>query len=143
VLLRDNAGWVLAGLIVAAVVLGAGACGGDGQSTESTSEGSISFRPAPGVVTPISSGPCDWRPWINVKGILICVPTGATSSLLFVDPPVGSQYAGDLHFYVIRRGDSEVRIGTESGEITKWDVAPEDEEEFRRLIREPLEEAGY
>jgi hypothetical protein len=46
-------------------------------------------------------------------------------------------------FHIIDHGNSEVRIGIDSGEIVKWDVAPEDEEEFRRLILEPLERAGY
>jgi len=50
---------------------------------------------------------------------------------------------GERLFNIIERGSSEVRIGIESGEIVKWDVAPEDEEEFRRLILEPLEKAGH
>ncbi len=45
-------------------------------------------------------------------------------------------------FHIIQRRDSEVRIDIHSGEIVRWDVAPEDEEEFRRLILEPLDEAG-
>jgi len=49
---------------------------------------------------------------------------------------------GEIRFHIIERGSSEVRIGVDSGEIVEWDVAPEDEEEFRRLILEPLEKAG-
>jgi len=45
-------------------------------------------------------------------------------------------------FDIIKRGSSEVRIDVDSGEIVRWEVAPEDEEEFRRLILEPLEKAG-
>jgi len=150
-LLRANAGWLLTGLIAAAVLFSAGSCGGEGRSSNEASGGFIAFRQATPTPIPtqaptrpvVSTRPCGAWPWIRVKDVLICVPPGATLSTLFVDPPVGSQYAGDLHFDVIRRGASEVRIGIESGEIVKWDVAAEDEEEFRRLIREPLEEAGY
>jgi len=58
-------------------------------------------------------------------------------------PPVGTHLpCGERRFHIIERGSSEVRIGVDSGEIVKWDVAPEDEEEFSRLILEPLEKAG-
>jgi hypothetical protein len=159
VLPRDNAGWVLASLVAAAVLLSASACGG--ESMDKTSGGSIAFRqptvtsvsPAPATENPtspaqttvgtvVSTRPCGAREWIKVKGVLICLPMSATLHMLFVDPPAGSQYVGDIHFHVITRGNSEVRIGTESGEIAKWDVAPEDEDEFRSLILEPLEQAG-
>ena len=151
-MLRDNAGWLLAGLIAAAVLLSAGACGGDGEPTDKASGGFIAFRQATSTPTSptqaaggpvVSTRPCGSRDWIKVKGVVICVPMGATLHMLFVDPLAGSQYVGDIRFHVITRGDSEVRIGTESGEIAKWEVAPEDEEEFRRLILEPLEVAGY
>lgn len=155
--LRDNAGWVLAGLITATVLFSAGACGGDGP--DKASGGFIAFRqptatptsPTGANVEPlVSTRPCGAREWIKVKGVLICVPAGATVHGMITECPpvpiVGTPQLpceGDRMFDVITRGDSEVWIGTESGEIVKWDVAPEDEEEFNRLIREPLEVAGY
>jgi len=82
---------------------------------------------------------------MTVKGIIICLPTGATLRTLISEcPPVGADLpCGEITFNIIERGSSEVRIGIESGEIVKWDVAPEDEEEFRRLILEPLEKAAH
>jgi hypothetical protein len=158
-LLLHSASWPLAALIVAAVLLSAGACGGDGEPTDKTTAGFIAFRQAtstPTIATEatvgplVSTRPCGGRPWIKPKGVLICLPNDATLSGAITECPpvpiVGTPQVpceGDRMFDVITRGDSEVWIGTESGEITKWDVAPEDEEEFNRLIREPLEEAGY
>ena len=157
-MLRHDASWLLTGLI-AAVLFSAGACGGDGGSTDEVSGGSIAFRqptPTPTsaaqpTVGPIvSTRPCGGWPWIKVKGVLICLPAGATLSGAITEcPPVPIVGTPQLPcpdermFDGITRGDSEVWIGTESGKITKWDVAPEDQEEFRRLIREPLEAAGY
>jgi hypothetical protein len=79
-----------------------------------------------------------------VKGVIICLPTGATLSTFIGEcPPVGLDLpCGERKFHIIERGSSEVRIGIESGEIVEWDVAPQDEDEFRRLILEPLEKAG-
>jgi hypothetical protein len=73
-----------------------------------------------------------------VKNITICLPTSFTVSVVTrIDGP------REEVAYIIERGDSQVRIDPHSGEIVKWDVAPEDEEEFRRLVLEPLEEAGH
>jgi hypothetical protein len=154
---RDNASWLVAGLISAAVLFTADACGGDGS--DEVSGGSIAFRQPTATPTillqatvgpVISSGPHHARDWLWVKGVVIYLPAGSTHHMLIGECPPFNVGGGrqlpcldELWYYVITRGESEVRIATESGKITKWDVAPEDEEEFNRLIREPLKAAGY
>jgi hypothetical protein len=89
--------------------------------------------PAP---CPSESG--ESRPWIKVKDVTICLPTSfAVSSVVVTGGP-----PEDIA-YIIERGSSQVRIDARTGEIVQWNVDPEDEEEFRRLILEPLERAGY
>jgi hypothetical protein len=141
-LLRDNASRISIGLITVAMLLSAAACLGDSEPTDMTPSGGIVFRRPPTTPTPTPPVPqyTTTRPpcpsesdWIRVKGIVICLPTGATLSELIDHGPM---------FYIIKRGNSEVRIDIETGEIVKWNVAREDEEEFRRLILEPLEKAG-
>jgi len=91
--------------------------------------------PTPAVIQHMTTPrPCPAESgWITVKGIIICLPTGATLKTLIDHGPM---------FDIIERGSSEVRIDIDTGEIVKWDVAAEDEEEFRRLILEPLEKAA-
>ena len=149
-MLRDNASWISIGLIAVAMLLSVGACLGDSESTDVAAPSPLVFRPptttptpTPAVVQVITTpGPCPSesggsRPWIKAKGIIICLPTSFTVSVVGrIDGPWEDEG------YIIERGRSEVRIDIETGEIVKWDVAPEDEEEFRRLILEPLEKAG-
>jgi hypothetical protein len=140
-LLRDNAGWVLAGLIVAVALLGTGACGGDGDSTDGTRGGYISFRQAtitPGPTLEVVGPPGPSEACVKVRDVSICVPTTFTLSLVV---RTGAPPWEQTHIF--QRGDSEVRIDADTGQIVMWDVATEDEEEFNHLIREPLEEAGY
>jgi len=153
-LLRDNASWISIGLIAVAMLLAAAACLADSEPTDMAPSTGIVFRPstATASLTPAAvqhmttAPPCPSesggsRPWITVKGIIICLPTGATLSTLIVDY-FWIPHEGGTLFNIIERGSSEVRIDVDTGEIVKWDVAPEDEEEFRRLILEPLEKAG-
>jgi hypothetical protein len=140
-LLRDNTGWLLAGLVAAAVVFSAGACGGDGESTDKASGGHISFRQAtitPGPTLEVVGPPGPSEACVKVRDVSICVPTTFTLSLVV---RTGAPPWERTHIF--QRGDSEVRIDADTGQIVMWDVAPEDEEEFNRLIREPLEEVGY
>jgi len=152
-LLRENASRISIGLIAVAILLSAAACLGGGESPDVAAPSPLAFRPptttpspTPAAVRLISTpGPCPSESgWIRVKGIIICLPTGATLRTLITEcPPVGVDLpCGERSFNIIERGSSEVRIGIESGEIVKWDVAPEDEEEFSRLILEPLKKAG-
>ena len=155
-MLRDNASWISIGLIAVAMLLSAAACLGGGESPDVAAPSPLAFRaptatpsPTPAAVRVISTpGPCpsesgESGPWIKAKGIVICLPHGATLNMQIGEcPPVGTHLpCGEIMFHIIERGSSEVRIGVDSGEIVEWDVAPEDEEEFSRLILEPLEKA--
>ena len=142
-MLRDSASWISIGLAAVAMLLSVGACLGDSEPTDMGLAISPVYRsptstpiPTPAVVQHLTTRPpCPAESgWMTVKGIVICLPTGATLSVLIDHGPM---------FHIIKRGNSEVRIDVDTGEIVKWDVPPEDEEEFRRLILEPLEEAGY
>jgi hypothetical protein len=149
-LLRDNASWISTGLIAVAMLLSAAACLGDGESTDVAPSRGIVFRPPTTTPTPTPAvvpytttrPPCPSesggsRPWIKIKEITICLPTSFTVSVVErVDGP-----SEDIA-HIIERGSSEVRIDAHTGEIVEWNVTPEDEEEFRRLILEPLEKAG-
>jgi hypothetical protein len=140
-LLRDNAGWLLAGLIGAAVLFSAGACGGDDGSTDKTTGGFIAFRQATSTPRPtlgVIGAPASSETCIRVREVTICLPPSFTISQV-----VRTGRLPWVQTHIFQRGDSEVRIDDETGNIVMWDVAPEDEEEFNRLIREPLEEAGY
>jgi len=76
--------------------------------------------------------------------VVIYVPTGATLTNALQDFFFGTVPPGEhRQTYIIEKPPSKVVIDVDTLEIVKWDVAPEDEEEFRRLILEPLEEAGY
>jgi hypothetical protein len=77
---------------------------------------------------PDSGTPVDYPRQFPIGGKTITVPPGAIYYTRLT--------AGRM-FDVIERGESKVYI--EKGEITRWSVAPEDEDEFRRLILEPLE----
>ena len=143
-MLRDNASRISIGLIAVAMLLSTAACLGDSQPTDMGLAISPVYRSPTSTPSPISAvvpytttrPPCPSESgWIKVRGVTICLPTGATLSTLLVD------YTGEM-FDIIKRGSSEVRIDVDSGEIVRWEVAPEDEEEFRRLILEPLEKAG-
>ena len=165
-MLRDNAGWLLAGLIAAAVLFSATACSGG----RTDNAGGIAFwqptiapwSPPPEATQPTaaaaipteevrklsSSRPCWSEPWFTVKDTVICLPPDVSLSLMITEcPPIitsgGPQLPcpAELQFHVIRRGDSEVRIGTESGKIVRWDVAPEDEEYFRHFLA-PLQQVS-
>ena len=150
-MLRDNASRLSIGLIAVAMLLSAGACLGGGESPDVAAPSPLAFRaptatpsPTPAVVREISTpGPCPSesggsRPWIKVKDVTICLPTSfAVSSVVVTGGP-----PEDIA-YIIERGSSQVRIDARTGEIVQWNVDPEDEEEFRRLILEPLERAGY
>jgi hypothetical protein len=147
---RHNASWISIGFIAVAILLSAAACLGDGESTDVAASSPLAFRaptatpnPTPAAIRVISTpGPCPSesggsRPWIKVKDVTICLPTSFTVSVVErIDGP-----SEDIA-HIIERGSSEVRIDAHTGEILEWNVAPEDEEEFRRLILEPLEKAG-
>ena len=148
-MLRDNASWISIGLIAVAMLLSAAACLGGGESPDVAAPSPLAFRaptatpsPTPAAVRVISTpGPCPSesggsRPWIKVKDVTICLPTSFTVSVVGrIDGP------WEYLAYIIERGDSEVRIDFDTGEIVEWNVDPEDEEEFSRLILEPLEKA--
>ena len=149
-MLRDNASRISMGLIAVAMLLSAAACLGGGESPDAAAPSPLAFRaptatpsPTPAVVWEISTpGPCPSesggsRPWIKVKDVTICLPTSFTVSVVGVIDGPWEDIA-----YIIERGSSEVRIDAHTGEIVEWNVDPEDEEEFRRLILEPLEKAG-
>ena len=155
-MLRDNASWISIGLIAAAMLLNAAACLADGESPDAAAPSPLAFRPVTTTPNPTPTvvqytttrPPCpsesgESGPWIKAKGIVICLPHGATLNMQIGEcPPVGTHLpCGERRFHIIERGSSEVRIGVDSGEIVKWNVDPEDEEEFSRLILEPLEKA--
>jgi hypothetical protein len=74
----------------------------------------------------------------KVAGKTIYLPAGSTSYIVFADyHPAGVQ--GPTHVEVIQRGDSKVVIDQQTGKIIEWNIAPEDEADFRRLILEPLQ----
>jgi hypothetical protein len=60
-------------------------------------------------------------------GKTITVPPGATFYGLLT---------GGRRFLIVERGESKVYI--EKGEIAQWNVSPQDEDEFRTLILQPL-----
>jgi hypothetical protein len=147
---RDTANRIPIGFVVAAMVLSTGACLGDSESPDMGLAISPVYRsptttpsPMPAVVQQMTTpGPCPSEsggsePWIQLKDVTICLPTSFTVSVVTrIDGP-----SEDIA-YIIERGSSEVRIDAHTGEIVEWNVAPGDEEEFRRLILEPLEKAG-
>jgi len=150
-LLRDNASRISIGLIAVAMLLSAAACLGDSETRDMGLAISPVYRSPTSTPSPISAvvpytttrGPCPSesggsRPWIKVKDVTICLPTSFTVSVVTrIDGP-----SEDIA-HIVERGSSEVRIDAQTGEIVEWNVAPGDEEEFRRLILEPLEKAGY
>ena len=76
---------------------------------------------------------------MGVGGKEIHLPVGSTHHMMFVDYPAGTGLLGPRQLEIIERGDSKVVIATHTGEIIEWNVAPEDEADFRRLILEPLQ----
>jgi len=58
---------------------------------------------------------------------------------MFVDYPAGTALRGPTKLDIIERGDSKAVIDSQTGQIIEWNVAPEDEADFRRLIADPLE----
>ena len=79
---------------------------------------------------PSSGTPVDYpREWPLGDGKTITVPPGAIYYTLLV---------GVRQFDVIEKGESKVSIDLRTMEISQWNVAPQDEDEFRRLILEPL-----
>jgi hypothetical protein len=148
--LRHAASWISIGVVAVAVVLGTGACFGDSETTDMGLAISPVYRSPtstpipipPAIQRMITPRPCPADsggsgPWIELKDVTICLPTSFTVSVVGrIDGP------WEDIAYIIERGGSEVRIDIETGEIVEWHVAPEDEDEFRRLILEPLEKAG-
>jgi hypothetical protein len=149
-LLRDNASRISIGLIAVAMLLSTGACLGDSESPDMGLAISPVYRsptstpsPIPAVIQQMTTPrPCPSEygglgPWVELKDVTICLPTSFTVSVVErIDGP-----SEDIA-YIIERGSSEVRIDAHTEEIVEWNVAPGDEEEFRRLILEPLEKAG-
>jgi hypothetical protein len=79
---------------------------------------------------PDSGTPVDYpREWPMGGGKSITIPPGATLHTLLT---------GGRQFDVVEKGESKVSIDLSTMEISRWSVAPQDEDEFRRLILEPL-----
>jgi len=85
------------------------------------------------------SKPIPYELPIKVAGKTIHLPAGSTSYIVFGHYLAGTGAQGPTQMEVIQRGDSKVVIDRQTGEIIEWNVAPEDEADFRRLILEPLE----
>jgi hypothetical protein len=78
---------------------------------------------------------------MKVAGKEIHLPVGSTHHMMFVDYPAGTGLLGPTKLDIIERGDSKAVIDSQTGQIIEWNVAPEDEADFGRLILEPLEPA--
>jgi hypothetical protein len=80
---------------------------------------------------------------MKVGGKEIHLPTGSTHKLHIRGcPPMGVPDRAPCSpalLHVVERGDSKVVIDSGTGEIIEWNVAHEDEADFRRLILEPLQ----
>jgi len=76
---------------------------------------------------------------MKVAGKEIHLPVGSTHHMMFVDYPAGTALRGPTKLDIIERGDSKAVIDSQTGQIIEWNVAPEDEADFRRLIADPLE----
>ena len=143
-MLRDNASWIPIAVIAVAMLLSAGACLGDGESTDVAAPSPLVFRPAtttpnptPAVVPytttrrPCPSESGGSRPWIKVKDVTICLPTSFTVGIVErIDGP--SEHIA----YIIERGNSGVRIDAHTGEIVEWNVDPETDGRWGRLLTE-------
>jgi hypothetical protein len=70
---------------------------------------------------------------IEIAGRKIILPTGSVSVSRHVDFAVGMEPKGPKEAWIIRRGSSEVVIDMQTGEIVKWDVAPEDKADFATI----------
>ncbi len=78
---------------------------------------------------------------MKMAGRTIHLPVGSVYVEQFLDYPAGVDARGPTHVHIIKRGQSKVTIDGETGSIVKWNVAPQDEPDFRRLILEPLQES--
>jgi len=78
---------------------------------------------------------------MKVAGKEIHLPVGSTHHMMFVDYPAGTGLLGPTKLEIIERGDSKAVIDSQTGQIIEWNVAHEDETDFRRLILEPLQES--
>jgi len=93
----------------------------------------------PGVID--LSKPIPYELPLNVGGITIHLPVGSTHHTHHIYPLAGISEPGPTMLHVIERGHSRVSIDPVTGQIVEWDVAPEDEGDFRSLILEPLQES--
>jgi len=75
---------------------------------------------------------------MKVAGKEIHLPVGSVYFDQVLDYPAGVDSSGPTHIHIIKRGQSKVTIDGQTGEIIKWDVAPEDEADFRSLVLDPL-----
>jgi hypothetical protein len=79
---------------------------------------------------------------MKVAGKEIHLSVGSTHHMMFVDYPAGTGLLGPTELEIIERGGSKAVIDSQTGQIIEWDVAPEDEADFRRLILQPLHSIG-
>ena len=70
---------------------------------------------------------------IEIAGRKVILPTGSVSENMIQDYPAGVKPTGPKVTWTIRRGNSEVVIDMQTGEIVKWDVAPEDKADFAAI----------
>jgi len=70
---------------------------------------------------------------IEIAGRKVILPTGSVSEDMEQDYPLGVEPEGPTHTWTIRRGNSVVVIDMDTGDIVKWDVAPEDKADFAAI----------
>jgi len=70
---------------------------------------------------------------IEIAGKKITLPTGSVSESMQVEYWAGAKPEVPMDTWIIRRGSSMVMIDMQTGEIVKWDVAPEDKADFAAI----------
>ena len=70
---------------------------------------------------------------IEIAGRKVILLTGSVSENMIQDYPAGVKPTGPNATWTIRRGNSVVVIDMDTGDIVKWDVAPEDEADFAAI----------
>ena len=70
---------------------------------------------------------------IEIAGRKVILPTGSVSENMQVEYWAGAKPEVPKVTWIIRRGDSMVMIDMQTGDIVKWDVAPEDKADFAAI----------